>query len=88
MTSANSDSDNSNIEPPKKKMGRPITALWRYRPDGTYNKNCADPNQYYRDHIAFKINCPLCSKLVGQQKIKRHQSTTLCMKNRKDNNIV
>ena len=96
-SSSNSDNDNntSTEEVVKRKAGRPIgsgrTALWRYRENGTYSHECLDPEyakKYYREHLMYKVCCPLCSRNVGVQKLTRHQGTVLCKKNRKDNNIV
>ena len=96
MSSSSSDNElPKEDEVVKRKVGRPVgsgrTALWRYRENGTYSHECLDPEyakKYYREHLMYKVCCPLCSRNVGVQKLSRHQGTALCKKNRKDDNIV
>ena len=63
-----------------KKRGRPCKL----------KKDIDDPdyfNRYYREHLAQKIICPLCSISVSKAKMKRHQKTIICAIKQK-NNIV
>ena len=73
----------------KCKRGRPITALWRYKEDGTYNKDPINKNyfnEYYRDHWhSEKITCPLCNRGVVKKVLRRHQSTDVCKKSQVSN---
>ena len=75
-------------DPPK---GKYITAPWRYKEDGTYNKNPLDKNyfnDYYRDHWhSEKTTCPLCNREVIKNVLRRHQNSKIC-KRIHDNNIV
>ena len=56
-------------------------AEWRYNEDGTYN-NKPISNTYFRDYygekIACKVECDLCGRMVGKQKIHLHKLTNLC----------
>ena len=78
-----------------KKRGPPITALWRYREDGTYDKRALDPNyqteyntKYYAEnrerlleHYKQPVVCSLCNTtIVGINKLARHKKSNKCMK--------
>ena len=60
-------------------------AVWRYRDDGTYDKNPLSPT-YYKDYynakLSYKVECEFCKKMLGQQKIKEHQQRDICLKRR------
>ena len=71
------------LEEPKMRTTRKESAVWRYREDGTYNNKPNSPTyfkDYYNKKLAFKIECPLCGTIVGQQKLKLHQTTQKCAK--------
>ena len=77
------DSDKS-IEKPK--QVRTKRALWRYKENGVYSHAPKDDpdyyKRYYHEKIKLKIECPLCKRMTGAQKLSRHQESTLCLKNR------
>ena len=78
------------IEQSVRRRGRPVTAPWRHKEDGTYDNNPCDPEyfkKYYHDKIKCKITCDICGRLVGQQKIKRHQQTKVCKSIINNNNL-
>ena len=56
-------------------------AEWRYNEDGTYNNKPISNTyfrDYYREKIACKVECVLCGRMVGKQKIHLHKLTNLC----------
>ena len=61
-----------------KKMGRPR--------GGPNNTKLSGIPKYYRDyyhkHLGTVIECPLCKRPSTKQKLKRHQTTNVCFKNR------
>ena len=63
--------------------GNENTTSWRKNADGTYNNKPSSPTyfkDYYNAKLAFKVECPLCGRIVGQQKLKLHQATRKCAK--------
>ena len=61
------------------------SSSWRWGDDGTYNNGPTDPEyfkKYYHLKIACPVKCELCGRVVGQQKIKRHQATKMCANGR------
>ena len=67
----------------KRPRGRPINPI-RHKPDGTYNKQCLDPeygkNYYYKTYRK-EYCCSICGKtLTTNQKIKRHENSVFCLK--------
>ena len=68
---------------PRKVMER--RAIWRYKPDGTYNNNPKSEayfRDYYKEHLsAIYIECPHCKKLIGKHNYSRHlASGKKCLK--------
>ena len=67
----------------KRPRGRQRYAMWRWNEDGTYNNGPSSQTyfkDYYHEKLAFKVECPLCKSVVGQQKLKDHQATRKCAK--------
>jgi hypothetical protein len=56
--------ENENKAPRRKYNNKPLSP--------TYFKD------YYRKKLAGKCECPLCGKIVGQQKLTTHQATRMC----------
>ena len=81
ITVINTDSEHNSSEeqPQKRPVGKPRTAIWRsQRDDGKYNKNPISPtyyNDYYREKMSIKVQCPYCEKLVVKQTLGRHINT-------------
>jgi len=92
MSSSNSENEVEKVEEVKRKVGRPIVAHWRHNAEtGKYNNNPTDPEyykKYYHEKLSVKVQCPLCFREVCKMKLNRHQKFSLCLKNRKDTNIV
>ena len=67
----------------KRPRGRPINPA-RHLPDGSYNKQCLDPEYYknwYHKHYCVPYTCELCGrKLANNQKVKTHQASAVCKK--------
>ena len=64
---------------PERKRGRPRKGEIRVE----------DPNykrmyhlNYYHKNLGVVIQCPKCGRDISKQKLKRHQTTELCQKNR------
>jgi hypothetical protein len=59
------------------RRGRPIK-----RADGVKNNAPIDPdyfNKYYKEKLAIKIQCPVCSEMISKSKLKQHQKTNKCI---------
>jgi len=68
------------IEEPIKKE-RAKRAPWRYNEDGSYNNKPISKTyfrDYYHEKIACKVECDLCGRIVGKQKLDRHKRTNVC----------
>jgi len=67
----------------KNPVGRPRTALWRYRPNGTYNHHPTSPtyyHDYYLSHFV-SVECPHCHKTMGSTKLNKHiTNSKRCLK--------
>lgn len=67
----------------KRSRGRPINPD-RHLPDGSYNKQCLDPEyakKYYYKTFRVNYTCTICGKeLATNQKIKRHENSAFCLK--------
>jgi hypothetical protein len=91
----NTDSENSSSDspPPKRPVGKPRTAMWRYeREDGKYNKNPLSSeyyNDYYVEHLKnIYIECPHCKTMIGKKNYARHiNHGKKCLKIRSLENI-
>jgi hypothetical protein len=63
-----------------KKVGRPITAMWRYGEDGKYNTQVIDPEytkKYWREHYRKPFTCDICGTTLqccGSGVHKHHRS--------------
>ena len=72
-----------NLEPEevpiKRTRGRPRTALWRYREDGTYNRYSKIPN--YQDIYEHAlVQCELCGRYIAKPSRRRHTNSLICAK--------
>ena len=67
----------------KRGKGRPKNPA-RHNPDGTYNKQCLDPEygkHYYYKTYRKEYCCGICGKiLTTNQKTKRHENSAFCLK--------
>lgn len=62
---------------PKRGRGRPIK-----NPNGIKNNGPIDPayfNKYYKEKLAIKVQCPVCSELISKSMIHQHQKTNKCI---------
>ena len=62
---------------PKRGRGRPIK-----NPNGIKNNAPLDKNyfnNYYKEKLAVKIQCPVCSELISKSKMRQHQKTNKCI---------
>ena len=81
-----SDSENSLNELPtvKNPIGRPRTAIYRHKEDGTYDKKPLSEtyfNDYYHKKLGIKVVCEFCGSTVNKQKLKcEHQLSKKCLK--------
>jgi hypothetical protein len=75
-----------------KKLGRPITAHWRYKENGKYYDSFKDKEQYleyhknyWREHSRIPWTCEYCNKTlqVSDHK-KRHWNTKSCLSVREE----
>ena len=85
------DTDEEIIIETEKPRGRPINPV-RHRPDGTYNKQCLDPEyakRWYHKRFCVPYTCGTCGRtLANDQTIKQHESTAVCPKaNKKFENV-
>ena len=88
ITNVEINSSDNQIEPTKTRKIMERRASWRYRDDGTYNNNPLSGTyfrDYYRDKLSIKKECELCNRPVCVQQIKRHQKSSLCLKNQNRN---
>ena len=85
-----SSSENENVE--VKKAGRPRqeTSAWRRLPDGGYDSRPINHLEYFRNYMnshyrekwGVAITCPLCNASITICKLKRHQQSLKCSRNR------
>ena len=69
------------------KLGRPRTAHWRYKENGTYFDSFKDKEQYleyhrnyWREHSRNSWTCQYCKKtLQATDHKKRHWNTKYCL---------
>ena len=70
-----SETNSSDEQTPKRHVGKPRTALWRYT-DDKYNKCPLSPtyyNDYYIEHLKnIYIECQHCKKMIGKKNFARH----------------
>ena len=83
--------EQASTKKPRKVMER--RALWRYKPDGTYNNNPTSEayfRDYYGEHLrGVYVDCPYCKKAISKHNYNRHiASGKRCLKIRNlDKNI-
>jgi hypothetical protein len=70
----------------EREKGRPTNPA-RHLPDGTYNKQCLDPEygkKWYHKRYCVPYTCGICGRtLANDQKIKQHENSALCQKAKK-----
>ena len=89
--SENSSSDE--VPPVKNPVGRPRTAIYRHKEDGSYDKKPLSEtyfNDYYITNLKnIYIECPHCKTMIGKKNYARHiKDGKKCLKIRNlDKNI-
>ena len=80
---SNSEKNLTDDQVKPKPIGRPRTAFWRYREDGTYNHHPISPTHYHDYHIAHfePVECPHCRQSMNKRKLNKHIETSKrCLK--------
>ena len=65
-----------------KSVGRPRLGENNTRLSDDIEHNRTYHRNYYREKMSIRVECPLCNRLSTLEKLPRHQTTALCMKNR------
>ena len=73
--------DNSN-DVQKKPRGRPRLGENNTKVRDDRERYNAYQKNYYREKLSMVIQCPKCNRDITKQKLKRHQATYLCARNR------
>ena len=67
---------------PTKKLGRPLTALWRYQENGVYNNMASDPEyakKFWYSHYRKPYTCGICNATLHCcGAIPRHERSLHC----------
>jgi hypothetical protein len=65
-----------------KRLGRPLTALWRYQDNGVYNSMACDPEyakKFWHSHYKKPFTCGICNATLHCcGAIPRHERTLHC----------